>query len=268
MVISSLQNERIKAIRALADRKERRTAGLFMADGLANLLAAEAADWWPRQLVVAAEASPEVMAAVRRAEAAGAEVLVATDGVRGKLAGRDNAPPVIGVYPIREAPLPPDSRSLPRETSDRAGPAAGTWLALEGVRDPGNLGTIFRTADAVGVERIVLVGSCCDWTAPDCIQAGMGSVFAVPVTRVDLGEFVTLAAAWPGTVVGTHVNGSAGYREVPVRSPALVVMGSESLGLSDAAAAACHSLVRIPMRAGVESLNLAVATAVMLYRSG
>jgi TrmH family RNA methyltransferase len=139
------------------------------------------------------------------------------------------------------------------------------WIALEAVRDPGNLGTIIRTADAVGAAGVILVGDTVDPFSTEAVRATMGSIFAVPLARASLGEFAALAARWGGTIVGTHLAATADYRTVDYRTPVLLVMGGEQAGLTDAAAKTARTLVKIPMAGKADSLNLAVATAVMLF---
>jgi TrmH family RNA methyltransferase len=143
---------------------------------------------------------------------------------------------------------------------------AQLWLALEEVRDPGNLGTILRTVDAVGAAGVILVGTGCDPYSRECVRATMGSVFAVPIAKATREAFLGWVGGWPGDVVGTHLDAREDFRKVAYRAPALLVMGSEGPGLSEAVARACTLRVKIPMAGGLDSLNLAVATALMLYQ--
>ena len=255
--ITSLQNDSIKAIRALEMRKTRRESGLFVAEGASVLLTAREQGWSPRTLVLGPEAganaaTPGLLAWAR---AAGAEILDVAAPVLAKLAAKENPQSVMAVLEQRwlgpPAPAQVGSESL--------------WLALEEVRDPGNLGTIIRTADAAGAAGIMLVGQTCDPYAREAVRASMGSIFAVPLVRLEVPAFLALAGRWPSDVAGTHLSGKTDYREARYKAPALLVMGSEGAGLSDAAAAACRQLVRIPMAGRLDSLNLAVATALMLY---
>jgi TrmH family RNA methyltransferase len=94
----------------------------------------------------------------------------------------------------------------------------------------------------------------------------MGSIFAVPLIRMTAADLVATCKAWPGEVAGTHLKGSVDYRR-SYGSPALIVLGSEGKGLSPEVAAACATLVRIPMRDGPESLNVAIAAGLMLYEA-
>jgi TrmH family RNA methyltransferase len=160
------------------------------------------------------------------------------------------------VFRQRQAPLP-DVSSLGE---------GDVWLVLEEVRDPGNLGTIIRTVDAVGGRGVILVGQCCDPWSRECVRATMGSVFAVPIARVERGGFLDWRVQWPGDVVATHLSAREDFRSARYRSPTLLMMGSEGPGLSAALNAVASRRVKIPMAGRLDSLNLAVATALVLYQ--
>ncbi len=258
LVITSLTNARVKAIRALEMRKERKETGLFVAEGASVLMSAAEHGIWPETVVVlrdAGNAGP-TRDYLREARQSGAEILEVSIAVLEKLAAKDNPQTLLGVFRQRLTTVP-----APREV-----PRTSTWLALEEIRDPGNLGTIIRTADATGIAGIILVGTTCDPWSRECVRASMGSIFAQPLARLEAGAFLALLAAWPGDTVGTHLSGTADFRKHTYRAPALIVMGGEGPGLSDAAARACKTLVKIPMAGSLDSLNLAVATALMLYQ--
>lgn len=256
--ISSLQNESVKLIRSLEMRKARRETGLFVAEGASVLITARDNGWSPRILVTgpAASENPAVRGLQAWATKAAADRLDVTAAVLEKLASKDNPQSVIGIFEQRWAELPAPSRSAK---------AGELWLVLEEIRDPGNLGTILRTADAAGVTGVILAGSTCDPFAGDAVRASMGSIFAVPVARCETAGLLSLMASWPGDVVGTHLAGQIDYRSADYRDPVLLVMGNEGAGLSEPVATACGKLVRIPMAGTLDSLNLAVATALMLF---
>jgi len=260
--ITSLQNESVKLIRSLEMRKARRETGLFVAEGASLLLTARDNDWSPRILITGPEGteSPAAAALGEWAQAARADHLDVNAAVLEKLAAKDNPQSVMGVFEQRWASLP-----SPRPTSPGAGALPPLWIVLEEIRDPGNLGTILRTADAAGASGVVLVGSTCDPFSREAVRASMGSIFAVPVARCDRTAFLALARCWPGDVLGTHLAGTLDYRAAGYREPVLLVMGNEGAGLSDEVGAACSKLVRIPMAGRLDSLNLAVATALMLF---
>lgn len=256
--ITSLQNERVKAIRALEMRKVRKQTGLFVAEGASVLITARECGFVPQTLVFKAGAATSGAARglVEGALKSGAECLEVSEAVLGKLASKDNPQSMLGVFRQRWADAPDGGRAAQEDV----------WVVLEEVRDPGNLGTIIRTADAVGAKGVILVGTSCDPFARECVRATMGSVFAVPLVRMTREEFLAWIGSWPGDVVGTHLDATDDFRTVSYRGPALIVMGSEGPGLSEPVAQACTRRVRIPMAGRLDSLNLAVATALMLYQ--
>lgn len=259
--ITSLTNARIKAIRALEMRKTRRETGLFVAEGASVLIAAREAGHRPETVLLREDDGCDDqlgMAAknyVAWAQAEGSQVLCVSHPVLAKLAGKDNPQTILGVFKQTWSDVPP---RCPIGSND-------VVLVLEEVRDPGNLGTIIRTADAVGVARIILLGTCCDPFQRECVRATMGSVFAVPLHRVATASFAQWHAGWPGDTLALHLEGSQDFRAQSYRRPTMVVMGGEGPGLSDATTALCNLRVRIPMAGRLDSLNLAVATALTLY---
>jgi TrmH family RNA methyltransferase len=146
-------------------------------------------------------------------------------------------------------------------------PAAGdVWVALDRVRDPGNLGTVMRTVDAVGAKGVMLVGETTDPFALETVRATMGSIFAVPVARATQEAFLAWRKEFGGIVAGTHLKGAVDYRSVEYgNEPVVLLMGNEQQGLPDVLAETCDVLVRIPQAGRADSLNLAVATGVMLF---
>jgi TrmH family RNA methyltransferase len=250
--ITSLANDTVKAARALHQRKTREETGLFLAEGLKIVTEAIESGRYPRTLLYAAEAAGHPLLR-RAADVAGTAVEV-TAAILAKISRRDNPQTVLGVF---------EQAFMPLADLDPAG--GRCWVALEAVRDPGNLGTIIRTADAAGCAAVILIGACCDPHSVEAVRATMGSIFAVPIARAGLAEFLAWRAGWPGAVVGTSLTAAADFRSAVYRSPTLLVMGNEQAGLSAGLAAACDLLVKIPMRGRADSLNLAVATGIMIY---
>ena len=139
-------------------------------------------------------------------------------------------------------------------------------MALDRVRDPGNLGTVIRTVDAVGAKGLILIGDTTDPFSVETVRATMGSVFAVPVVRATVNEFLDWRRNFRGLVAGTHLKGAVDYRSVDYAGrPVLLLMGNEQQGLPDDLAAACDQLLRIPQAGRADLLNLAVATGVVLF---
>lgn len=247
--IASRQNPLVKLARSLGDRKARREQGLFLAEGGDVLAAALAQGWPPLRLFHAADAPAALLAA---AERAGAALHLCAAPVMAALSGMNNPPAVIGLFGQRLAPLPDPAR------------ADGIWLMLDRLRNPGNLGAIIRTAHAVAAAGVILVEPACDPFAPEAVRASMGSLFAVPVAAVSREEALALVAGWRGDTLALAMAGESDFRQ-PVSRPALVIAGSETGGLDPALAAAARRRVALPMPGGTESLNVAAATAVMLY---
>jgi RNA methyltransferase, TrmH family len=257
-LITSLTNDRVKAIRALDMRKERKETGLFVAEGASILMTARQHGFEPATLVFQTNAEHTavhrdlIAAALDR----GSDVLEVTEAVMSKLASKENPQSLLGVF----------SQVWSKAPSPQLLKADACWLALEEIRDPGNLGTIIRTADAVGASGIMLIGNCCDAYARETVRATMGSVFAVPLVRMSREDFLSWRSGWTGDVVGTHLTAKADFRTAQLRSPTLLIMGSEGPGLSDSLTRSCTKLVKIPMAGDLDSLNLAVATALSLYQ--
>jgi TrmH family RNA methyltransferase len=254
--ITSLANPLVKEIRGLALSKNRKESRSFVAEGLKLVADGVEAGWTIKTLVHAATVAeqPLVRRLTTTVHARGGDVLSVNEAVLAKIARRDNPQTVIGVFEQKTLAL---AAVKPK--------ADAVWVALEAVRDPGNLGTIIRTADAVGAEGVILVGETVDPFSVEAVRATMGSLFAVPICRASRADFASLAKRWPGVIVGTHLSATVDYRRADYRTPVLLVMGTEQSGLTAEAGTLCTTLVKIPMAGHADSLNLAVATAVMLF---
>ena len=240
--ITSLQNPHIKLIRSLEDKKARREHGLFVAEGLTMLERAAALGW-----------EPDLYLATKPAWIWDAhKPLLVSDKIMSTLSAQNNAHEVMATFKQRWQPHPGKE---------------GLWLALEEIRDPGNLGTIIRTADAAGAAGIILVGDCCDPYAPECVRATTGSIFAMPLVKMPTPQFVDFMKGWPAKAWARRW---APRRAIGASMPSRRCWSwaAESRGMSQPVTAACKTLVSIPMRKGVESLNVATATALMLFEVG
>ena len=261
--VTSTANPIVKSIRALSQKKVRERERLFLAEGLKLALDALEAGWTIRTLVVGPaknEGGPRdlIDPLAARVHAGGHLVVQANAKVLGAIARRDNPQTVIAVIEERY-----------HETVE---PKAGeTWVALDRVRDPGNLGTVIRTADALGASGVVLVGETVDPFGIEAVRATMGSLFHVPIARMGEDDFPALAdrfRAAGGQTVGTHLEGSVDHRTIDwTVTPTLLVMGNEARGLSRTAAGACDRLARIAMSGNADSLNLAVSTGIALFEA-
>jgi TrmH family RNA methyltransferase len=257
--VTSLANPIIKDIKALAGKKTRQETGTFLAEGLKLVIDAIELGWTIRTLVYAkaAKGKPLVDQMAARTVASGGLVLEVTEKVLSSITRRDNPQMVVGIFDQRWLKLK-DIRPKPGET----------YVALDRVRDPGNLGTIIRTADAAGASGVILVGETTDPFSLETVRATMGSVFAVPVTQVTVDEFLAWKKNAGVSVVATHLAGAVDYRTIDYRKkPVVLLMGNEQSGLPETLASQADALARIPQQGRADSLNLAVATAVMLFEA-
>lgn len=249
--ISSAANPAVKALKALALRKHREESGLFIVEGLRHITEALAAGWRVESLCFTPEARAAAAALPLQADT---EMLEMPEDLLQRITGRDNTQDVIAALKLRTYNI---------DAMTEGGDAL--WVGLEDIRDPGNLGTIIRTADAVGAAGIVLIGQTCDPFAPETIRATVGAFARQKIIRATAAEAAAALKNWPGRAVGTHLRTDTDYRAGDYRLPLLLVMGSEQNGLSESMTAACGQLVKIPMPGGTESLNLAVSAGIMLY---
>jgi len=255
--VTSLANPLIKDIKALALKKFRDQQNAFMAEGLKLIIDALDLGWQIRTLVFAkaGRGNPAVEKVAARTVAAGGTVLEVSEKVLVAITRRDNPQMVVGVFSQRFLAL----RDIRADNGD-------VWVALDRVRDPGNLGTVIRTVDAVGAKGVILVGDTTDPFSVETVRATMGSIFAVPVARATTEAFLAWRGGFSGLVAGTHLKGAVDYRSVDFsRGPVLLMMGNEQQGLPESLAASCDRLLRIPQAGRADSLNLAVATGIMLF---
>jgi TrmH family RNA methyltransferase len=251
--ITSASNPLIKTLKSLHQKKGRAETGWFLAEGAR--LAREAADLgvWPEVLVFsrAALEREQVRALLEEADRGAVRTVETTEAVLAQISKRDNPQTVIGAY-----------RQMLARLDDIDG---ATVVALEGVRDPGNLGTILRTADATGAGGVVLLGDSCDPFSVEAVRASMGSIFAVKLARASFEEFMRYKKARGAEMFGLSLKGGPLDPGTPAPAKAIVLMGNEQSGLPNHMEAECDHLVKLPMRGRADSLNLAIATGVMLY---
>ncbi|HET7411027.1 MAG TPA: RNA methyltransferase [Pararhizobium sp.] len=257
--VTSLANPVVKEIRGLTLKKNRDASGTFLAEGLKLVIDALDLGWTIRTLIYskAGRGKSAVEAVAARTVAAGGLVLEASEKLVSAIARRDNPQMVMGVFEQRFVRLE-SVRPKPDET----------WVALDRVRDPGNLGTIIRTADAAGASGIILIGETTDPFSLETVRATMGSVFAVPIARAGAEAFLAWRKTVDARLVGTHLEGATDYRKIDYRGrPVILLMGNEQAGLPENLAAACDELALIPQAGRADSLNLAVATGVMIFEA-
>jgi RNA methyltransferase, TrmH family len=259
--ISGFSNPLIKAARSLRDKKHRKAAGHFLAEGLRILAEAQDAGILPRQLFYAEKSIVSARAAslIAATQAHGGEVIATTPDILAKLSGKDNPQTLVAIYPDHVSSL---------EQLDAA--IAPIWLVAQAMRDPGNLGTMLRTGDAVGAGGLILIDDCVDPFSVEAVRASMGAIFTQSITLASWPDFLTWLRGprgRGGQLVGTSLApGAVDYRTPSYPRPSFILIGNESQGLPPEYEAACDIRVHMPMRGKADSLNAAIAAAVMAYQ--
>lgn len=256
MIITSQNNPRIKQIRALRQRKERDQTGLAFIEGIRIVAEAAALPDTIETLVVA----PELLSS------SFAQELVQAKQNEG-MPCLEVTPEVFGSLSIKEGPQGIGAVILQHwETLEQIVLSDDfCWVALDAVQDPGNLGTILRTCDAVGCSGLILLGQSTDPYDATALRASMGAIFTQRLVKASFTDFVAWKQQRGYPVIGTSGAAASDYQSAAYQFPTILLMGSERLGLSPDQQAACDLVVSLPMVGRADSLNLAVATGVMLY---
>lgn len=210
----------------------------------------------PEHILFAAESERQARVAdlISATEAAGGEAIRTSKAILSKVSGKDNPQAIVGVYPEFDT----DLGSIERGT-------APIWIVAQALRDPGNLGTMLRTGDAVGAGGLILIDDCTDPFSVETVRASMGALFTQRIATASWDEFLPWLRGGEGQLVGTSLEASEDYQAVCYKAPVFLLVGNESAGLPAGYAAACDVRVKIPMMGKADSLNAAMATAVMAY---
>lgn len=256
-ILTSTANPKVRAVRALAKPRERRARGVAVAEGIKVVAELAAIPERVEDLFAAESLSDrqDGRELISRLKAAGIPVTYVSDRVLAAMADARTPQGVLAVVRTTSADL---AAVLARD---------GDLLVLDGVQDPGNVGTLVRTAEAAGLAGVMLTAGCADPTGPKCVRAAAGSLFRLPyviweTAPSDLAEaleeagLTVCAALKDGAVSPDHVTG---FNRVAW------VLGAEGSGVSDSLADRATLTVTIPMAGGVESLGVAAAGAVLMY---
>jgi TrmH family RNA methyltransferase len=256
--VSSAANDTIKLLRSLDRKKARLETGLFLAEG-ARLAEEGLRHAWRPAYALAGHAAFDrapTRRLMERLHGAGARILSVSDRVLEAVSRKDNPQTVLCAFRMRDQTL----ESLATDGRRR-------WMALYEVRDPGNLGSILRTADASGVSAVLLVGVCCDPFSVEAVRASMGSLFAMPFVRCAADDLDRWRRRIGASLVAASMRGAQRPEEAPYGERCVILMGNEQSGIPGPLEASCDVLVRIPMRGTADSLNLAAASGLMMYEA-
>ncbi len=256
--ITGYSNPTVKFLRSLRDKKHRRRERRFLAEGLRLLTDAHEAGKLPEMLVMAAGRDPHPLldALEQAVDANGGEVVEMDEAILAKVTGKDNPQAVAGVFAEFDTAL----TSLDRD-------AAPIWLVAQALRDPGNLGTMLRTGDAVGAGGLILIDDCADPFSVEAVRASMGAIFTQRVAQARWDEFADWLRQAEGQLVAASLRDAQDYRRAPYAAPCFLMVGNESRGLPAEYEDACDLRVTIPMLGRADSLNAAVAGAVLAYEA-
>jgi TrmH family RNA methyltransferase len=194
----------------------------------------------------------EIIAAT---EVAGGEAIETTADILSKASGKDNPQMLVAAYRQPGASLTGIDRD-----------SAPLWFVAQALRDPGNIGTILRTGDAVGAGGLILVDDSADPYSVEAVRASMGAIFTQEVARAPWSEFVAWLRSGPGQLVGTSLKATDDYLNARYEQPCFLLIGNEQQGLPADYEAECDLLVKIPMAGRADSLNAAMAAAVMAFQ--
>jgi TrmH family RNA methyltransferase len=253
--ITGFSNPTVKYLRSLRDKKHRKRSGQFLVEGLRLLEDARASGRVPQTLVMAeGRKHPLLERLEAEVVAAGGEVIATTPDILSKITGKENAQAVAGVFDEWDTGLSALDRS-----------AAPIWLAAQALRDPGNLGTMLRTCDAVGAGGLILIDDCADPFSAEAVRASMGAVFTVRLAQARWEEFLPWLRTGAGQLVAASLRDAVPYRGAAYEAPCFILVGNESQGLPEDYEMACDLRVTMPMKGRADSLNAAVAGAVLAY---
>jgi TrmH family RNA methyltransferase len=254
--ITAFSNATVKRLRSLRDKKGRRAEGLFLAEGLRILAEARDSGRLPEIVAFSPEGARHPLAAeiIAATEAAGGDAIETSADILSKMSGKDNPQMLLGAYSVPEASL---------QGTDRG--KSPLWLVAQALRDPGNIGTILRTGDAVGAGGLILIDDCADPYSVEAVRASMGAIFTQVIAMARWDEFIAWLRSGKGQLVGTSLKATDDYLEARYEQPCFLLIGNEQQGLPAEYEAECDLLVKIPMAGRADSLNAAIAAAVMAF---
>lgn len=255
--IYSRNNPKVKQARALRERKHRQASGHFLVEGIYHVGAAVEAGATLESIFFAPDYlhSEFALSLIAEQSSRGVPCYATPPAVFDSLADKENPQGIIAVARQR------------RDRLDQLAPQNFPWgVALVAPQDPGNLGAILRTIDAVDASGLLLLDATADPYHPTAVRASMGAIFWHPVVMTSFAGFSHWAHQHSYHIYGTSAHASRDYREIPTyERPLILLMGSERQGLTTEQAGVCQELIRLPMHGHVTSLNLAVAAGVILY---
>ncbi|OJW71522.1 MAG: RNA methyltransferase [Sphingomonadales bacterium 63-6] len=256
--ITGFSNPTVKYLRSLREKKHRKREGKFLAEGLRLLTDARESGRIPEMLIMSSERDehPLLTALEQAVDRSGGEIVECSAEILSKITGKDNPQAVAGVFAEFDTSLAHLDRS-----------SAKIWLVAQALRDPGNLGTMLRTGDAVGAGGVILIDDCADPFSVEAVRASMGAIFTQEIAQASWDEFIDWLRSGEGQLVAASLRDAQPYRGAPYAAPCFLMVGNESRGLPEEYEMACDLRVTMPMRGRADSLNASVAGAVLAYEA-
>ena len=251
-MITSLSNPLVKQARALRQKKARDASGSFLVEGIHHVGEALEAEWEVESILYAPDlltsdfALDLISSQTSKPQPVSAHVMES-------LAGKENPQGILALIHQKQAKF---SDLKPMRTA----------VALVSPQDPGNVGTILRTLDAVGGDALFLLDGGVELYHPSVVRASMGTIFWKPIIQASFDDFARWAREAGHQLIGTSTRGAVDYQTLMPKIPWILVLGNEQKGLSAEQMQACDVTVSMPMKGRVSSLNLAVAAGVLLYQ--
>jgi TrmH family RNA methyltransferase len=257
-IITSLTNSQIKQARALRQKKARSETGLFLVEGIHHVGEVIAAGWDVESVFYAPELLTSEFARdlISRIQTTPQPV---SAQVMESLADKENPQGILAIVHQKTMKLA-DLKTTWKSTRHIR------CVALLSPQDPGNVGTILRTLDAVGADALFVLDGGVELYHPTVVRSSMGTLFWKPVIQASFDEFITWARSEKFQMIGTSAHGDVEYQTFIPDLPWILVLGNEQKGLSSEQIKACDVTVSLPMKGRVSSLNLAVAAGVLLYQ--
>jgi RNA methyltransferase, TrmH family len=254
-MITSTSNPVVKQARTLHQRKGRAESGLFLVEGIHHVGEAIEAGWTIHSIFYAPDLLTSEFAndLLERAQLSGRKSQPVSVKVMESLAEKDNPQGIVAVV---------HQKQTPRDKLGRF----QRGVALVSPQDPGNVGTILRSMDAVGADVLFLLDGGVELFHPTVVRASMGALFWMPIVEMGFQDFRFLMESWPHQIIGASAHADMDHRTLTPDAMWILLLGSEQKGLTADQTSACDAIISLPMRGRTSSLNLAVAAGVLLYQ--
>jgi RNA methyltransferase, TrmH family len=262
LLLSSVQNPRVKQLIRLRDKSERDKTHTFLIEGYRELFRAVEGGYLPDVLFICPELflGSNEQALISRMKVNGTEIMRCTEPVFRKISYRDRPDGLLGLTSQKHRSL----QDLEQLLNKRSHPFL---VVAEAIEKPGNLGTILRSSDAVGVHGLIVCDHCTDIHNPNVVRASVGTLFTVPVVEAQGEETLRWLKSKNIEIVAATPSAKKEFTQMTLTGPIAIVVGTEQLGLSARWMHNADMQVRIPMCGIADSLNVAMATTLLLYEA-